>query len=83
MTHQLYLYNQSQQIATGSRGVCCAVQTDVKTSLTRWLRIFVYTSDECPRFPVRVVVAEGAKVLDVIGLTCFLYTRDNCTPPLE
>ena len=43
----------------------------------------MFTGSEFTRFPVRVVAGDGARVLDVIGLTCFLYTRDNIATPLQ
>lgn len=57
--------------------------TDVNVA-TKRRSIFVYNtpSSETPRYPVRVVVSPHARVLDVIGLTCFLHTRDNLQPPL-
>ncbi|XP_018014034.2 target of rapamycin complex 2 subunit MAPKAP1 [Hyalella azteca] len=58
--------------------------TDVNLA-TKRLSIYVYSSREGPppEFPVPVVVSTAARVIDVIGLTCYLYTRDNLSPPLQ
>ncbi|KAF2359386.1 Sin1 N-terminal [Trinorchestia longiramus] len=63
-------------------------QWDASTDLnvaTRRLRIYVCPEPyrPPPRFPLPVVVRCSAKVIDVIGLTCYLYTRENLTPQLQ